>query len=108
MTVIIKCTFCVLLYEQSDLFYLQPKIKEHYDINVLFSAQNRKCIFSSMSHQAQQGELIVYPCSGVRPSSAWHRPPFSKIFFSKKTRQIEAKFHVEPQWRGLYKMVQVT
>ena len=28
------------------------------------------------------------------------RTPFSKIFFSKTTRPIEAKFHVEPPWIG--------
>ena len=27
-------------------------------------------------------------------------PPFSKIFFSKTARPIEAKFHIVPQWDG--------
>ena len=40
------------------------------------------------------GELIVYPCSGIRrrrPSSF----TISKIFSSETTRPIEAKLHVE-------------
>ena len=45
------------------------------------------------------GELIVYPCSGVRPSSV--RPSvrpsstISKIFSSETTWPIKAKLHVE-------------
>ena len=40
------------------------------------------------------GELIVYPCSGVRPSV---RPSFtfSKIFSSETAWPIKAKLHVE-------------
>ena len=36
------------------------------------------------------GELIVYPCSGVRPSST-----ISKIFSSETAWPIKAKLHVE-------------
>ena len=45
------------------------------------------------------GELIVYPCSGVRPSSV--RPSvhpsstISKIFSSETALPIKAKLHVE-------------
>ena len=41
------------------------------------------------------GELIVYPCSVVRPSVV--RPSFtiSKIFSSETAWQIKAKLHVE-------------
>ena len=46
------------------------------------------------------GELLVYPCSGVRPSSVRPsvvRPSFtiSKIFSSKTAWPIKAKLHVE-------------
>ena len=44
------------------------------------------------------GELIVYPCSGVR-----HRcrcPPFSNLFSSETAWPIKAKFYVEPPWEG--------
>ena len=41
-------------------------------------------------------ELIVYPFSGVRLSSAC--PPFSKIF-SETAWPIKAKFHADPPWK---------
>ena len=43
-------------------------------------------------------ELIVYPCSGVRPSSSVCRP-ISNIF-SKTACPIKAKFHVGSAWVG--------
>ena len=42
------------------------------------------------------GELIVYPCSGVRCPSAL---TISNIF-SKTACRIKAKFYVEPPWVG--------
>ena len=44
------------------------------------------------------GELIVYPCSGVRRSCG--RPPFSNVFSSETAGPITAKFYVEPPWEG--------
>ena len=53
------------------------------------------------------GELIVYPCSGVRRASGVHpsvsRPSaftISNIFFSETACPIKAKFNVEPPWVG--------
>ena len=45
------------------------------------------------------GELIVYPCSGVR-SRCRRRPPFSNVFSSETAWPIKAKFYVEPPWEG--------
>ena len=45
------------------------------------------------------GELIVYPCSGVRRRRCG-RPPFSNVFFSETAWPIKAKFYVEPPWEG--------
>ena len=62
-------------------------------------------IFSSPEPKAQS-ELIVYPWSGVRPSSVVvfrrRRPSFtiSNIFFSETAWRIKAKFYVEPPWVG--------
>ena len=53
--------------------------------------------FSSPKSLGSQCEIIVYPCSVVRPSVV--SPPFSKIFFSKTTWPIKAKFHMEPPWK---------
>ena len=44
------------------------------------------------------GELIVYPCSGVRRRRG--RPPFSNVFSSETAWPIKAKFYVEPPWEG--------
>ena len=48
------------------------------------------------------GELIVYPCSGVRRRCRCRRrrPPFSNVFFSETAWPIKAKFYVEPPWDG--------
>ena len=53
------------------------------------------CLLAHLSRRLT-GELIVYPCSGVRPSSV-RRPSFtiSKIFSSETTWPIKAKLHVE-------------
>ena len=60
---------------------------------------------SSPEPSGSQGELIVYPCSGVRPSSV--RPSvvrrtftISNIFSSETAWPIKAKFYVEPSWEG--------
>ena len=46
-----------------------------------------------------KGELIVYPCSGVRRCCRC-RSPFSNIFSSKTAGPIKANFYVEPPWEG--------
>ena len=50
------------------------------------------------------GELIGYPCSGVRPSYVRRRTSssstISNIFFSETACPIKAKFYVEPPWVG--------
>ena len=50
-------------------------------------------LFSSPEHLGSQGELIVYPCSGVRPFT------ISNIF-SETAWPIKAKFYVEPHLEG--------
>ena len=63
-----------------------------------------------LAHLSQRliGELIVYPCSGVRRRRCRRRcrrrrrrcPPFSNIFSSEIAWPIKAKFYVEPPWEG--------
>ena len=65
-------------------------------------------LFSSPEPPGSQGELIVYPCSVVRPSvrrpsvrrPSVRRPPFSKIFFSETAWPIKAKFYMKHLWEG--------
>ena len=57
-------------------------------------------IFSSPEPLGSQGELIVYPCSGVRPSSVVCPSIISNIFSSETAWPIKAKFYVEPPWEG--------
>ena len=57
-------------------------------------------LVSSPEPLGSQGELIVYPCSGVHPSSVRHLSTISNIFSSETTWPIEAKFYLEPPWEG--------
>ena len=54
---------------------------------------------SLLAHLSRRltGELIVYPCSGVRPSSSVRRPSstISKIFSSETAWPMKAKLHVD-------------
>ena len=71
------------------------------------SSDDSDHIFSSPEPLGSQGELIVYPWSGVRPSSVVRRPSsstISNIFFSKTAWPIKAKFYMEPAWVGRTKV----
>ena len=48
------------------------------------------------------GELMVYPCSGVRRCRrrCCRRPPFSNVFSSETAWPIKAKFYMEAPWEG--------
>ena len=56
------------------------------------------CIFSSPEPSGSQGELIVYPYSGVRCRRC--RQQCLNIFSSETALPIKAKFYVEPPWKG--------
>ena len=62
-----------------------------------------KCIFSSPEPSGSQGELIVYPYSGVRRRRRCRcrcRQQCLNIFSSETALPIKAKFYVEPPWEG--------
>ena len=69
---------------------------------MILKAKTHNCVFflSSPEPSGSQGELIVYPWSGVRRPSASVvvRPHFSNIFSSETAWPIKAKFYVEPPW----------
>ena len=56
---------------------------------------NDTFLFLAHLSRTLTGELIVYPCSGVRPSST-----ISKIFSSETAWPIKANLHVEHPWIG--------
>ena len=60
---------------------------------------------SILAHLSRRliGELMAYPCSGVRRRCRDRgrcRPPFSNVFSSETAWPIKAKFYVEPPWEG--------
>ena len=58
-------------------------------------------IFLAHLNRRLIGELIVYPCSGVRRCRCRRRrPPFSNVFSSETAWPIKAKFCVGPPWEG--------
>ena len=57
--------------------------------------------FSSPEPSGSQGELIVYPCSGVRcRRRCRRRQQYLNIFSSETALPIKAKLYVEPPWEG--------
>ena len=61
---------------------------------------SRRLIFSSPEPSGSQGELIVYPYSGVRRRRRRCRQQCLNIFSSETALPIKAKFYVEPPWEG--------
>ena len=62
--------------------------------------QNNISIFSSPEPSGSQGELIVYPCSGVCCRCRRHRQQCLNIFSSETALPIKARLYVEPPWEG--------
>ena len=83
---------------------LEEKIIYTYRLNKLFLTLRLNAFFKGtlhfsyifLAHLTRRliCELIVYPWSGVRPSSS----TISKIFSSETAWLIKAKFYVEPHW----------
>ena len=62
-------------------------------------------IISSPEPLGSQGELIVYPCSGVRPSSSVVRPQFQPSSPLKPLGQSKPNFMWSLFWKGEQKFV---
>ena len=71
---------------------------------IFFLFRNENLYFLAHLSRRLIGELIVYPCSGVRRRRRCRRrrccPPFSNVFSSETAWPIMAKFYVEPPWEG--------
>ena len=107
---------CIRISQEHKLHVLEYLYSQHYKALQASVAVQRgliafhgKAVFSSPEPSGSQGELIVYPCSVVRPSvrrpsvvrpSVVRRPPFSKIFSSETAWPIKAKFYMKHLWEG--------
>ena len=110
------CDFAVISGIISSFSHLEGKtcisLREHtYTIYCYFYScknDNFRYFEILLAHLSRRliGELIVYPCSGVRRRCRrcccrrCRRPPFSNVFFSETAWQIKAKFYVEAPWKG--------
>ena len=59
-------------------------------------------LFEYLAHLSRRlkGELIVYPCSGVRRRCRRRRSPFSNMNISEASWQIAIKFYLKHHWGG--------
>ena len=71
---------CLLLYAADS----GERLQDHWSSGFLAHLSRRLT-----------GELIVYPCSGVRRPSSIRPSTISKIFSSETARPIKAKLHME-------------
>ena len=67
--------------------------------NKKYVKEEKQARFSSPEPSGSQGELIVYPCSGVRRRCRF-RQQCLNIFSSETAWPIKAKLYVEPPWEG--------
>ena len=87
------------------IVYLIIRLAAVWNIDML----KKKMIFSSPEPSGSQGELIVYPYSGVRfrrrrcrrsRRCRRRRQQCLNTFSSETALPIKAKFYVEPPWEG--------
>ena len=67
-------------------------------------SENYKKVISSPEPLGSQGEFIVYPCSGIRPSQSV-RPQFQTFSPPKPLGQSKPNYYVEPPWEGEPKFI---
>ena len=83
-------TFAGLAY-----WYMTPSFTHRHRIGHIKTLKlNHKCLNIFLAHLSRRltGELIVYPCSGVRPSSSIHRPQFQRSSPLKLLGQSKPNF----------------
>ena len=110
-----SCSFglrCVSWYKYQDpvvqsIVSLTISLRHKFVKQISAKVTNIQLFFSSPEPSGSQGELIVYPCSVVRPSvrpssvrPSFRRPHFSKIFSSETAWPIKAKFYMKHLWEG--------
>ena len=70
---------------------------ESYPKLIIFDTNPRFSPFLAHLSPRLKGELIVYPCSGVR-CRCCRRQPFSNMNISKASRPIAIKFYLKHHW----------
>ena len=101
--------FCLISWRLFDVWTPYFGIMSLYDpkfelkINVghcdLYFMVQWFCLISSPEPSGSQGELIVYPCSGVCCRRR-RRQQCLNIISSETAWPIKAKLYVEPPWEG--------
>ena len=81
------------------------KSEFYYPLHVVMGIAYSCLKYVVLAHLSQRliGELIVYPCSGVRRCCCCC-PPFSNVFSSETAWPIKTKFYVEPPREGRTKI----
>ena len=95
------------LYSQifTDLSFIEFLIIEKYlyllyiNLKIEDFSLAQSLLFSSPEPSGSQGELIVYPYSGVRRRRCRCQQCLN-IFSSETAWPIKAKFYMEPPWEG--------
>ena len=104
-----------MMTKRDDTLLHVLRLTWHSDLNPSgFGFHILGFVFSSPEPLGSQGELIVYPCSGVRcrrcrcrcrgrcrcRCRCRRRQQCLNIFSSETALPIKAKFYVEPPWEG--------
>ena len=79
---------------------LSVKFLSSFSANWISSFAAKGCLFSSPEPLGSQGELIVYPYSGVRCRCRRCSQQCLNIFSSETVLPIKAKYYVESLWEG--------
>ena len=94
----------VVCLHQPSLYGTRSGISPKLQVRKFYEPRCEKSGFLAHLSQRLIGELIVYSCSGVRPSVVRRRrtlsSTISNIFFSETAGPIKAKFYLEPPWVG--------
>ena len=98
MIIIIIIIIIISISKKDDVFSIiailpyGPPVNTDIDYNRTFFG---RFLLAHLSRRLK-GELIVYPCSGVRR----RRQPFSNMNISEVSRPIKIKFYLKHHWDG--------
>ena len=106
MPMCLFCHFDILVFEFHAIWTIwNTKYKKKHHLVCCLQMVREHSFISSPEPSGSQGELIVYPYSGVRCRRCrcrcrCRRQQCLNIFSSETALPIKAKFYVEPPWEG--------